>query len=299
MEDLLAAVPAVLGYRPRDSVVVVVCLDHRIELTLRVDMDWFVTDYEAVADQLANLRAHYPQARVFLLGYSADDSAIQASLTEVADALGEADDVVYTNGQRWWSLTCADDCCPPEGRPFSYADCLITAEAVLAGIPVGRDRADLVAAVAGPPASKLSAAREAIASANHLLAAETDVVERALVLRAQAAASGGQITSEDAAWWVGALRKPEVLGALLPTLSPDLAMRDREWLLRVVAHCPPEDAQSPLALLVFVAWLGGGGPVMSAAWDRLRRMNPDHPVIPVVEHMVAHLIPPSVWASAG
>ena len=100
MQDLLAAVPAILGYRPRDSVVVVVCLDRRVELTLRIDMDWFLVDYDAVADQLASLRSHYPQARIFLLGYSGDDSVIQAALTEVADALGEVDDIVYTNNHR-------------------------------------------------------------------------------------------------------------------------------------------------------------------------------------------------------
>ncbi|MDO4717465.1 MAG: DUF4192 domain-containing protein [Propionibacteriaceae bacterium] len=298
MQDLLAAVPAILGYRPRDSVVVVVCLDRRVELTLRIDMDWFLVDYDAVADQLANLRSHYPQARIFLLGYSGDQPVIQAALTETAETLGEVDDIVYTNDQRWWSLTCADDCCPPEGRPFDYAECLVTAEAVLAGIQVSRDRAELVALVAGPSAADLEAARRQVVMARKVLAGEKDAVGQALTLRMRAV-TGGEVNIENVAWWIVALADPEVLGALLATLNPDLAPGDREWLLRVVAQCPPEWAEGPVALLAFVAWLSGGGPVMSAALDRLRGLNPRHPVISVLEDLVHRLISPATWSSSG
>lgn len=291
MHDLLAAIPAVLGYRPRDSIVVVVCLDRRIELTLRVDMTWFVDDYDIIADQFANVCDHYPEAKVFLLGYSTDHSGIQAALIETMEVFGQVADAVFTDGQRWWSLICPDDCCPPEGRPFSYETSRASAEAVLAGVPISCERSDVVARVAGPDESSWPHLRETILQLADEIGEVADLVVQAICRRQRFLSDPGELSEQERLWWVLALDQPEVLEEILAILTPDYAYLDREWLLQVVAYCPPERAVTSLAILGFCCWLGGGGPILTATLDRLSRLRPTHPMVAVLNHFVHGLIP--------
>ncbi|WP_196217304.1 DUF4192 domain-containing protein, partial [Cellulosimicrobium composti] len=157
--ELLAYVPYRLGYRPRDSVVLVGLRPPRgrVGLVVRVD----------VAD-LADLE-HGPQVARSVVGHLAADGAQRVVLVAYTDAplrtggdgvararaavehcreavephVGPVEAwVVSSTG--WYALDCAeDDCCPPAGRPLRDLESSeVGAHMVLAGTALADSRED-------------------------------------------------------------------------------------------------------------------------------------------------------------
>lgn len=295
--DLLAAMPAVLGYRPRDAVVVVVCEKRAIQVTLRMEVDWFVVDFDVVADHLYAVAERYPYAQVFLLGYCDEVALAEASLGEAAAILGGlVADAVFTDGTRWWSLCCPGDCCPPEGRPFSFEDSKINAEAVVAGVSIVRSRDEVIAGVGGPDEDRQRELAGLFHDAYLMFDGGTDIElmdallgERASILADEPAQA---LTLDRCARMAVLMDDPGALSALVAAVTPESAVRDREWLLQVCAQCLDRYAPGVLAVLAFVSWLSGGGPVLSAALARLHQLEPGHPVIDILGDLMVQLVPP-------
>src|SRR5690606_1028130 len=166
--ELLAYVPYRLGYRPRDSVVLVGLRPPRgrVGLVVRVD----------VAD-LADLE-HGPQVARSVVGHLAADGAQRVVLVTYTDAplrTGYTDAPLRTGGDGvararaavehcreavephvgpveawvvsstgWYALDCAeDDCCPPAGRPLRDLESSeVGAHMVLAGTALADSRED-------------------------------------------------------------------------------------------------------------------------------------------------------------
>ena len=166
--ELLAYVPYRLGYRPRDSVVLVGLRPPRgrVGLVVRVD----------VAD-LADLE-HGPQVARSVVGHLAADGAQRVVLVAYTDAplrTGYTDAPLRTGGDGvararaavehcreavephvgpveawvvsstgWYALDCAeDDCCPPAGRPLRDLESSeVGAHMVLAGTALADSRED-------------------------------------------------------------------------------------------------------------------------------------------------------------
>ena len=62
-------------------------------------------------------------------------------------------DALLVDGERWWSLTCAAPCCPPEGTAYDLSGHPLSAEAVFAGMSALPDRDALGEMVQGPAAA--------------------------------------------------------------------------------------------------------------------------------------------------
>lgn len=295
--DLLAAMPAVLGYRPRDSIVVVWCEHRRVVVTVRLDMDWFVDSFDVVADQLNAVNQRYADARVFALGYSDDLVTVDASLREVAGVIGEVADLLVTNGRRWWSLCCTTGCCPPEGRPFSFDDSPVGREAVRYGIPIARERDELIERVAGPSPEAAQTLRERVERCQSEIA-QLDFDSRIgelMRLRANFRGSSGGISVAERVRAAVLLSDPGVSNDLLVQFGREMAVQDTEWLLEVCSECVAELAPNVLGLLAVAAWLRGGGPVVTATVQRLRDVCPGHPMLRMVGSLMNEIIPPSAW----
>ena len=70
-------------------------------------------------------------------------------------------DVLHVGHGRWWSLTCAEDCCPLSGTPFDLSSHPVSAAAVFAGLSTRANRQELAASISGPPEAELPRLRGA------------------------------------------------------------------------------------------------------------------------------------------
>ena len=136
--DLLAAVPFMVGYRPKDSIVAIALRDKKVVMAMRVDFP----EAETMVSTSTTIATH-------LLRESATESIVVGYLPSNAfegDPLATLRDVIAghgvlvrecieVRGDRFRSSICADtDCCPPEGNPVPVlADSRVTAEQVAAG----------------------------------------------------------------------------------------------------------------------------------------------------------------------
>ncbi|QGN31730.1 DUF4192 family protein [Microlunatus sp. Gsoil 973] len=155
-EDLLALMPYLLGFRPVESLVMMVIVDRVVKLTARVDL---VDDAEAVADRFGAIAVANRAGGVVLIACSSDPDRADAMLLPVMTRLdGLASlrvvEALYTNGSRWWSRSCSDACCPAEGTAYRTDSNPLVAEAVFCGMSSLPDRAAVERLTDGPPESE-------------------------------------------------------------------------------------------------------------------------------------------------
>ncbi len=139
--DLLAAVPFMVGYHPKDSLVAMALRENKVVMAMRVDFpteDLMVTTSSTIASHLIREGA----SEAIVVGYL--PSAVHhidplAQLREVIAAHGVLiKECIEVRAERFRSTLCADiACCPPAGNPLpSLSDSRVTAEQVAAGNPL-------------------------------------------------------------------------------------------------------------------------------------------------------------------
>ena len=115
--DLLAAVPFLIGYQPSDSIVLISLKDESITMAIRIDFPDSISEREASAlvekfrgSDGALLLSYIPDACL-------DAESVIRPLIEALDfATVPLRESIIIVGNRWRSLICGDsDCCPIEG----------------------------------------------------------------------------------------------------------------------------------------------------------------------------------------
>jgi hypothetical protein len=141
--DLVASVPALLGFHPEASLVVL-WLDASscVSCTVRLDLD---TPQVEVERRLHAVAGHLGAGAVVLVAYPRSlagwiDSADEDRLLALAEALPGAGiavlDVLIVCEGRYWSAQCVDpSCCPIGGRPLPGPATVLQAELVHHGVP--------------------------------------------------------------------------------------------------------------------------------------------------------------------
>jgi hypothetical protein len=220
------------------------------------------------------------------------------------DRLGnhELSDVLYVGHGRWWSLSCAEDCCPLTGTPFDLSSHPLSAAAVFAGLGTRANRQELEASVSGPPQQELARLQG--------LAKTLDIQREHL--DDPGAAARLMTSLVDAA-----MSDPAVLDErnclLLGLAVTDLHIRDLAWALiglanaekhvrlwgGVVAQVPPTLAAAPLCLLGMAAWASGAGALLNCCCERLAEVDPDYSMGKLLRDISAQALPPSLWEQMG
>ncbi len=194
-EDLLALAAHTLGFWPSESLVMISLRGPRLRsgLVARVDLDVYTRAAQEASpeddgaldhlvDQLLPAMAADGASAVAVLLCSdvtsvsvAHAAVVAAPERDIARHDLHLVDAVLLRAGRRWSLTCSDDCCPPEGLPVDLAASRVAAEAVLAGSAPARTRGELLAEHldALEPATGAEAAVAAAAVARHELAARS------------------------------------------------------------------------------------------------------------------------------
>jgi Domain of unknown function (DUF4192) len=155
-DDLLAIIPYLVGFHPDESIVAVFIKSGRIVLTARMDLPPESASGE-LAEQIEYIAKRHGTHALAIVAYSAASLPTHRLLTRLMDRLGKQKltDVLHVGHGRWWSLTCAEDCCPLSGTPFDLSSHPVSAAAVFVGLGTLASRQELAASIGGPPEAEL------------------------------------------------------------------------------------------------------------------------------------------------
>jgi hypothetical protein len=299
---LIAALPAVLGFAPERSLVLVTLDRGELGCVLRIDLS---ADMTAAVAHLAEVAASAcPDAAIAVL-VDEQGAACRPCNDDYADLTGDLGEelaaygiellaahvVDRVAGDGQWH--CADGC----GRGGTVDDpwaSPLAAAAVLDGRRLYPRRADLTAVVAADPVRAAALAPLIVAPASAL----TDAQARASITAARTAAArvaeGGDLTDDEAA----------VLGAALT----DLRVRDTLYAFAVGADAGRTEAlwavlsrilplpwrTEALVLLAFSAYARGDGPLAGVSLDAALRGDESHRMAGMLDQALQSGLRPEV-----
>jgi len=316
-EDLLAAVPCVLGFRPADSVVMLTFTSAPPGQAFhaRVDLPTDVRDHpEVVALLLEPVLQHRVERVAFVL-YS-DDAAAAEALATVLWGVFEGEgvdvvDVLRADGRLWFGL--GPGGARDEGRPYDDRSHPFRAQAVLDGRVTLESRDELAATLVGTDVVALEAVGAAAGECRPLgpgdRPAEARWVRAALLRTlgehpdelpsgdrpSGCPVAGHRLTDAEVGRLVAACRDIEVRDVAWALMSREDARHHVEVWRDVVRRCPTELLAAPASLLAFAAWLAGDGALAWCALDRSALADPDYRMAGLVAHTLEHALPPSTW----
>lgn len=290
--DILGVIPYLLGFHPTESLVAAFVLERRVVVTARIDLA-ATADIEDLIEQLDQVAEQVDTRSVVLVGYSADPG-IRDVMADLADLIPlDLVDVLAVCDDRWWSVCCDGDCCPPEGQAYDISSHPLAAAAVMAGISATTTRDEIAALAAGPP----------IEEGDRLAGLTAECATRlAGVSRRRRRRQMQQIIARS----VAAGEPTESEAVEIAVLAVDLTVRDEAWALmtrdaarahvalwrRVVSLTVPPYEAAPLGMLAMAAWLSGNGALLNCCIDRLEVVAPDYSLLAICRDISDRAIPP-------
>lgn len=301
-EDLLAAVPVVLGFHPERSVVMMT-FGVREAFHARVDLPDDDPALEEVARCLLEpVRRHRVPRVVFVL-YCDDATRGRRTARRLVRRFTEAGvdvvEVLRVAEGRWFLATGSGRGVPEWGVPYDVSAHPFAARAVVDGQVTRKSRAALAATVA--------ADGESVARVQQALHELGDAVD----------AHGAMGLCEVAEWMVGhtaagtapddqelarvliSIRDPEVRDAGLAWLDRRNAVSRTDLWTDVLRRTPEPLVPAPAVLLALSAWVAGDGALAWCALERCLAADPDYPLAHRVAELLERAIPPSAWVAAG
>lgn len=295
-QDVIAAVPHLLGFHPADSLVVLATNARRMVGTFRYDLPGpdaqgirYVTGH-----LIRSLELHQAD-EVVLIGYGTPEYVwpmLSAAMAELEDVITVAEALRVT-GNRFWSMVC-QGCCPPEGIEIDSAVTVPAAQFTATGsapLPSREALADMIAPQDGAAARAM---RRAIVRAG---------------MQPPPTGRGGPDARH-----VSRLREllampvplPDEDAAALILLLACIRLRDEAWVLTeagdpvaqvefwadITRRAPRRLTAPPASLLAYAAaCMVGDGALARAAVDRALDANPRYSMARLIERMLDAGIP--------
>lgn len=310
-EDLINAVPYLLGFHPRNSLVVAAIRGNHDFAAIRIDLPGPQPEPREIELELGipEILTSRGYKSAFLIGYGDKDAVLDCA-DRVHEVLWTAKvgvlDCLRVHEGRWWSLLCASlTCCPPEGKPLDASSSVVAATATYQGLTAASSR-EVLAERIQPDQVAQQEIQKAIGRAERRLARAwsadmrktpedvvSDFVRRLDDLRARTRAKGTPITLDEI--------------AELSVLLRNLRLRDEAWVrigdgdlnadidlwTDVLRRTSPGFAAPPATLLAYAAYLGGNGGMARVALDRAYDADPSYSLAMLVRAVINEGIPPS------
>jgi hypothetical protein len=302
--DLLAMVPYLLGFHPRDSLVVLTFGVPGGSFHARVDLATEPADQRQVAAEVlgAVLRNGVPQ--VALVCYSHDTVASQQQCTLLRDRLLEAGveviDMMRADGERFFHI--------PElgsaGTTYDLASHPFTAERVYRGDVVLGSREQLADSLVAPADEETEAAvgehvdrihaavRDSPAGGAALLRTEARWVQRRIRLHLR---DRRPLGPPDAGRLLALVCLTSVRDVAWGEMTRATSRHHVELWRELVRRCPEEVLPPAASLLAFAAWLAGDGALAWCAVDRALAADPDYSMAHRVAEALTGALPPTAW----
>jgi Domain of unknown function (DUF4192) len=311
--DVAAALPHLIGFRPRESLVVVSLTgpSARVGLTARIDLPPPAFGRPAVEGAVRSVSAAEPAA--VLLAVVSEDADVRAPtvrrgrpaglpapelphrdlVREAVLAFSRARlpvrDTILVRAGRWWSYDCPGPCCAPgAGTPLPGGTTELAAASALSGQVLAEDRADLarrIAPVGFLAAAGMAAACESVGSGllrraavegREALAEESYALVAAAV-RELAAPGAPRLTDERVARLVWGLREWQVRDRALQFAGdPAGAAAAQQLWTELTRRAPAPLDAAPATLLAVCAWVRGEGATATVALERALASDPSY-----------------------
>jgi Domain of unknown function (DUF4192) len=291
--ELVAAVPVLLGFHPRESLVLVATgggSGRRLGLTLRVDLP----PPEHVRDHAVSTAEHLlldtPAGAAVVVVAAAAAPHVEL-VGHVVEALERHQVRAHTvlwaestsEGARW---SCYDTC-ECTGVVPDFSTTTFAAAAVTAGQVVWGDRRELEALVAPADQERIRRREALLIQATDEALARPDpgaAFDAAVVDAAVADAAAGRLMLDDAriVALAGALAVPAIRdAALLQCIGPAAVAAEQLWTA-LVRETPDPEAAEPAVLLAMSALMRGDGALANIALDRAEHAWPGHRLAAIV-----------------
>lgn len=292
--DLISIPRIMLGFDPSESIVVLGITGTRVEFCARMDVDHVESGRDTVAAQINSATTRADICEVVAMGFSTDPAGVAASMAPLIDELNATViECVAVSPSHWWNVI--GDGLVGDPTPHNAATSLPSVQAVVAGVNVRQDRAAAVAAVQGPRRSdaNYSGLMEHSIRAAALVAGMTakDQAEAAV----QLAGSQRELTTAESAQLAALMNTDEGAGAVLESLTIDMAAIYRPRLAEARRSAPATDAGGVLAVLGMVCWLDGEGAQAADCISQLDVFAPDNKIGAILRSLHNNAVPPSIW----
>ena len=312
--EIVAVLPVLCGFTPHESLVVLSLRGprRRVGLTMRFDLD-LVDEPGLLGEVVERLhRDGAEQAVVVVLTGQSDPprGLVRArAVHELVQRCGtrgiQVQEAVLARAGRWWSYSCARDCCPAAGTPVPGSESPTVRAVETAGVLEGRavlaSREQLAASVAAPRRQAAAAAtrRQRLAGAERDVRVERAGVEREreralAVLRSllDVSLSAGGVDGSHAAELAVAVRDVQVRDEVATW-----ALDRQDALLALLQQAARQVAgpgDAPLCgLLAWVAYAAGDGGLANVALDRCLTSDPTSSLGLLLARALHEQLPPA------
>jgi hypothetical protein len=295
-DDILAAVPVVLGFHPSDSVVMVT-FGGREAFHARIDL--------IGADQVEELMDEFAEAllapalrqeavAVLFVYYSSDAALVAQVHRDLSSRCRRAELAVMEGmrvaGGRWfpaWRVPGPDE----RGVSFDPVDHPFAAQAVMAGLVTAGSRAELAQRLATESEGARAVSAE-LERARQLGPGQArDVVEAHL-------GAATRPSDEEAASLLTSLADEEVREAIWWGVRRDRAARHVELWSDLVRRAPEDRLTDAASVLAALSWLAGHGALAWCAIDRGRERGGDNELLGLIAGLLSAGVPPiDDWSS--
>lgn len=328
--ELAAALPHLIGFRPRESLLAVSLRGsrgRRLGLTARVDLPPEEFRGRVVAGLVRSITSDRPSAVVLAVVSEAPDDpgepvpagrSAAASVLELphralvheavqrfsADGVPVSEALLVRRG-RWWSYDCPEECCQPQvGTPLPGGTSRLAAASALTGQVVEDERSALDRRIA--PVGFLAAAgmaeaceevggkfsaRLATVGWEALMAESWAGLESALARVGPGSVRA--LPDREVARLAWGLRDQDVRDrAMGLALGPSAAAAEALWSELTRRVPPPLDA-APATLLAVTAWVRGDGAMANVALDRALSSEPGYTLAQLLRTALDGCLPPA------
>lgn len=283
VSDLIEVIPALLGFHPVESLVLVVLDGERVRLTARVDLP-----PPGLADRalvpLCPVLDRFPDGTYLAVAMTPDPDLAWPALLALDDALPPATErlLVHADGALWRH--------DPDDPGTPYDPDGGTAQAVVAGLPVLRSREDLgrmidPACGAGELSAALERARQSWASTSELAEAASVLLDSPPSPPALDVCTTLSLASH----------LDDFLDHAMLTTTRANAPARRDLWAAVARASVPGCAGAALTALGLAAWLCGQGALQSVCLERLDEETRTSVWALFLDGVIARALPPDAW----
>lgn len=294
-EDVLGIVPYLLGFHPRDSMVLIVCQENQVVVTARADLGSDDSP-DQLAAQFSSVFDSVPDARLLCLAYTDDLEHGMTCLAQFSAQLGEQVALALcVHDGRYWRADFAYDDAQGDGVIYDSVSSVAAIQAISSGLSAAASRDDLRQIITPPVDDGLWAAQMVVDEVSNWCVARpvTDRVARAdeIVLLGR----NGCLSEHDC--------------VELGVLVTNIAVRDHLWLqfrreqaseeldlwTRVVRSLPSSSSVPALCLAGMAAWLTGNGAMLVLCLEQAMNIDPSYSMLSLLEQINGSAVHPALW----
>lgn len=292
-EDVLALVPVVLGFAPRDSIAMLTFgAGHPFHA--RVDLPADPAELPQAVDLLLAPARQHRVRQVLFVVYSNDATLARRAARLLGHAFEqtgiEVVEALRADGERWWPAIGSRSGVPPWGVPYDVTVHPFSAQAVVDGRVLHGSRDEL--------RETLTSDHRLVTQVVGALAEVADDPPDAAWVEASVerhARDGTSPPAVEVARLLRGLLDPATRDAACSGLSRATARDHVALWTDVVRRSPEPLLAGPTALLALAAWQAGHGALAWCALDRCAEVDEDYPLAGLLARVLTDALPPDAW----